>query len=289
MKRKISRTWLLSAAAPRSDQAFTRIELLVVVVTIAMLSGLLLTARARPDDNGARMVCINNLRQMGLAAKMYAGDNNDYLTWPNWDGSGSSTKPGWLYTLNVNGVTRIPNPNDTVHFPGDAAWKTGLWYQYVQNPKAYLCPVDIEGPTYKQNQRPNMLSSYLMNAAEAGFPEPENKYQYRTCKITDVWSSACYLMWEPDEYMTPFGLHSSDRNPTEFNDGAVFPMAPPSGSEGLGWMHSVNGDEILTVGGDVKFVTMRQFIADSNTASGRGPGPGGKTYLWWSPFSSDGH
>ena len=288
MKRKISRTWLLSAAAPRSDQAFTRIELLVVVVTIAMLSGLLLTARARPDDNGARMVCINNLRQMGLAVKMYAGDNNDYLAWPNWEGSGATT-PGWLYTKNANGVAGIPNPKDTVHFPGDAAWKTGLWYQYVQNPKAYLCPVDIESPTYKQNQRPNMLSSYIMNGASAGFPEPVSRNHNNTCKITDVWSPACYLMWEPDEYMTSSGVHALGPNIMRFDDGSDIPSAPPNGYAGLGWMHSVNGDEMLSVGGDVKFVTMLQFKADSNTSSGRGPGPGGMTYLWWSPFSSDGH
>jgi len=288
MKRKTSRTWLLSAAAPRSEQAFTRIELLVVVVTVAMLSGLLLTARARPDDNGARMVCINNLRQMGLAVKMYAGDNNDYLTWPNWDGAGATT-PGWLYTRNVNGVFGIPRPNDTAHFPGDSAWKFGLWYVYVQNSRSFLCPVDIERPSYKAVQRPNMLSSYTMNGADAGFPQAENEYQYKTCKITDVWSSACYLMWEPDEYLTASGVHSSSPNLSTFNDGAVNPSAPPSSSQGLGWMHSVNGNEILSVGGDVKFVTMRQFMADSNTASGRGPGPGGKTYLWWSPFSSDGH
>ena len=276
------------------DHAFTRVELLVVLLTLAMLSGLLLTTLARSDDNGARSVCTNNLRQMGMAVKMYAGDNTDYLPWPNWDGG-----TGWLYTGNgtdANGVAYagIPNPGPippgpVARWPGDLAWKTGLLYHYVQNSKAYLCPVDIESTSYKNNQRANMLSSYLMNGASAGFPAPLQKFQYMTAKITQVWSPLCWLMWEPDEYLNVNGTHSAYPNLNEYNDASIYPVAPPNGSEGLGQLHTINGGEVLCVGGDVQFVTTAKFRADSNTPAGRGPGPGGKTYAWWSTFTIDGH
>ena len=73
--------------------------------------------------------------------------------------------------------------------------------------------------------------------------------------------------------------------PLEFNDAANFPNA----SEGIGRLHSKRGGTILAVAGHVQFVSRDQFQKDSNTPQGRGPGPGGKTYLWWSPFSNDGH
>jgi len=279
------------------DGAFTRVELLVVLLTIAMLSGLLLTALARSDDNGARAVCMNNFRQMGVAMKMYASDNADYLPWPNWGTFG--TPPGWLFLgngIDANGVAYagIPNPGPippgpVARWPGDLAWRTGLLYHYVQNPKAYLCPVNIESPSYKQNQRANMLSSYLMNGAAAGFPEPENRYQYKTCKITQVWSPLCWLMWEPDEYLLMDGSHSGSPNLNVWNDSSIYPSAPPNGTEGIGQLHTINGGEVLCVGGDVQFVTTAKFRADSNTPSGRGPGPGGRTYAWWSTFPVNVH
>ena len=158
----------------KRDHAFTLTELLVVIGTTAMLGILILPALARSDDNGARMVCMNNLRQMGMAVNMYAGDNRDYLAYPNWDGGagGPNVGPGWLYTV-TNSLGIIPNPSKLLWKNNPiSAWQTGLWFQYVQNPKSYLCPVDIESPTYTNNQRQNELSSYVMNGAVAGFPAP---------------------------------------------------------------------------------------------------------------------
>ena len=88
----------------------------------------------------------------------------------------------------------------------------------------------------------------------------------------------CWLLWEPDETLA---------NPPqqEFNDGSNY----PNNAEGIGRLHSKKGGSILAIAGNVQFVTINQFRQDSNVPAGAGPGPGGKTYLWWSPFSSDGH
>jgi prepilin-type N-terminal cleavage/methylation domain-containing protein/prepilin-type processing-associated H-X9-DG protein len=60
-------------------RAFTLIELLVVVATIAILAALLLPALQRSKDSARSTVCVNNLRQLALAANLYADDFRDYF------------------------------------------------------------------------------------------------------------------------------------------------------------------------------------------------------------------
>jgi prepilin-type N-terminal cleavage/methylation domain-containing protein/prepilin-type processing-associated H-X9-DG protein len=65
------------AAIPHRLCGFTLIELLVVVAIIAVLAAMLLPVLQRTRDTAKSTVCVNNLRNLHLAASLYADDYGD--------------------------------------------------------------------------------------------------------------------------------------------------------------------------------------------------------------------
>jgi type II secretory pathway pseudopilin PulG len=277
---------------PRArERAFTLTDLLVVMATLAILAAVMLPALARSGDNGMRMGCLNNLRQLGTAQNMYAVENQDYMPWPNWGNDGPPCPPGWLYSPNPNtpydlgGGTEPPGPNWSTGRVANL--KTGVYWQYLQNPDVFICPVfaaTVVGthatafPGFNWLRYYNKLSSYCMNGASAFFPAlgRSNAYGYRTCKMSQIWSPSCIILWEPDGRV---GKGSGDG----YNDGANY----PSMSEGVGILH-VTGANVLAVGGSSRFMSFADYLGEMNNPPAnmtRAP----KGLLWWNPTQQNGH
>ena len=74
--RQIGRMKLL--LPPRKDQAMTSVEIVVVIVVILVLIAVLFPSTNTPKRKARRITCVNNLKQVGLALKIWEGNHNDY-------------------------------------------------------------------------------------------------------------------------------------------------------------------------------------------------------------------
>src|SRR4051812_40909253 len=89
----------MKARSP-AHRGFTLIELLVVIGIIAILAGLLLPAFVSAKEKARRIQCMSNLKQIGVAFKLFATDHDGYYPWhvyPEEGGTfGANAGKAWL-------------------------------------------------------------------------------------------------------------------------------------------------------------------------------------------------
>jgi hypothetical protein len=116
------------------------------VVPVAVGAGMLLPALAKAKAKAQRIACVNNLKQIGIATRIYATDNIDRFPWQVSQAEGGSAE----FATPKSDTDAVLDSN------GRPIFDAGAWRHFqalsneLSNPKVLRCPKDT---------RPNLVQA----------------------------------------------------------------------------------------------------------------------------------
>ncbi|NNM87688.1 MAG: prepilin-type N-terminal cleavage/methylation domain-containing protein [Phycisphaerae bacterium] len=183
-------------------RGFTLVELLVVMMIISILIALLLPALAAARQDAQTIVCLSNLRQLGLAAQIYVNICNGFYP-PAQDGGGGN--PNWA-------INSIQNPQT-----GQWTIQPGILWLGQTDLRVLVCPALSQTPTPGQ-----MVLGYNYNTSYIGHGTGEsNPIPARAAQVQ--YPSTCALFGDGGYYGgVDFFMRAPDLlNPVPFNADGV--------------------------------------------------------------------
>lgn len=134
------------------EEAVTLIEVLVLLVVMAAMTMILLQPVSRPKAKSSRIGCVNNLRNVGLALRVFSTDNGDQLPWQ---------------LAGTNGTKEL------LSGPNLASQHLAFISNRLSSTKLLVCPSDTERSVASSfsNFRPTNLSYFLGLVADERNPQ----------------------------------------------------------------------------------------------------------------------
>jgi prepilin-type processing-associated H-X9-DG protein/prepilin-type N-terminal cleavage/methylation domain-containing protein len=148
-----------AGADPRRAEAFSLIELLVVIGIIALLAALLLPALASSKRRAQALTCANNQKQLTVAWMLYADDNADLLV--NNHGVPETLARRQTWANNVEDWL-ASDDNTNLTYLSDS--KLGPYANRAT--RIYKCPSDVEPAPNGPRIRSMSMNAMVGNPGE---------------------------------------------------------------------------------------------------------------------------
>ncbi len=187
----------------RPSPGFTLIELLVVIAIIAILAAMLLPALSSAKARAQGIACLNNNKQLQLAAQMYVGDNGEKFMNNDTTGGINPAINSWIQG-SVQTYTTLPTYESWI--------ENGTLYPYNKSTAIYKCPTSHAylkaGTSQVPHNRSYSVSSQINCPAEG----KTDQYTMMATKTTQVKNpSAAFVFGEENQISIDngcMGIHS---------------------------------------------------------------------------------